>query len=320
MDEELLNRLADAAGIEPNYWDIQGRLHQRSTQTARQLLRTLGVLAETDAQAAAGLAQLTEEAWREVLPPVIVVTEGRDIDIPIRLPAMRPAETRRWSINLEGGGQLGGEFSLEILPIEASAEIDGVRLVQRRLQLPAQPLGYHRLLLEDQEEVAASLIVAPAQCYLPPGYPEKKYWGIAAQLYGIRSRKNWGIGDFGDLNTLTEWAASRGADAIGINPLHALFLDVPQDTSPYSPSSRLFLNPLYLDVTAIPDFSKSAEARALAESSAACGTIRSARQSDLVDYLAVAAAKLAALEQLYQHFGTHTQAQPTPEIAHFASL
>jgi 4-alpha-glucanotransferase len=304
MDEELLNRLADAAGIEPNYWDIQGRLHQRSTQTARQLLHTLGVLAETDAQAAASLAQLTEEAWREVLPPVIVATEGRDIDIPIHLAADTSAQSRRWSIDLEGGGQVCGEIDLQVLPIEATAEIDGVRLVERRLQLPAQPLGYHRLRLEEAEEVAASLIVAPAQCYLPPGYPAKRYWGVAAQLYGIRSQKNWGIGDFGDLNTLGNWAASHGADTIGINPLHALFLDVPQDMSPYSPSSRLFLNPLYLDVTVIPDFSESVEARALAESSAACGTIRSARQSNLVDYLAVAAAKLAVLEQLYQHFST----------------
>jgi len=302
MDDELLNRLADAAGIESNYWDIEGRLHQRSPQTARQLLRTLGVPAETDAETAASLAQLTEEPWREVLPPVIVAIEGRGIDIPIRLPADAVAQSRRWSIDLEGGGQLGGEFSLQILPVEAAAEIDGVRLVHRRLQLPAQPLGYHRLRLEGAENVAASLVIAPAQCYLPPGYPAKRYWGIAAQLYGIRSQKNWGIGDFGDLNTLTDWAASRGADAIGINPLHALFLDAPQDTSPYSPSSRLFLNPLYLDATAIPDFLESAEARALAESSAACGTIQSARQSDLVDYLAVAAAKLAVLEQLYQHF------------------
>ena len=304
MDDELLNRLADAAGIEPDYWDIQGRLHQRSPQTARQLLCTLGVPAETDAQAAASLARLIAETWREVLPPVIVATEGRGIDIPIRLPADTPAQSRRWSIDLEDGGQVDGEFSLQVLPIEATAEIDGVRFVERRQQLPAQPLGYHRLILKGAEEVVVSLIVAPAQCYLPPGYPEKKYWGIAAQLYGIRSQKNWGIGDFGDLNTLTDWAAALGADAIGISPVHALFLDVPQDTSPYSPSSRLFLNPLYLDVTAIPDFSESAEARALAESSAACGTIRSARQSNLVDYLDVAAAKLAVLEQLYRHFST----------------
>ena len=74
MDDELLNRLADAAGIEPDYWDIQGRLHQRSPQTAQQLLCTLGVPAETDAQAAASLARLIAETWREVLPPVIVAT------------------------------------------------------------------------------------------------------------------------------------------------------------------------------------------------------------------------------------------------------
>ena len=254
MDDELLNRLADAAGIEPSYWDIQGRLHQRSPHTARLLLRALDRPAGSDAETAASLAQLTEEAWREVLPPVIVAIEGHGLDIPIRLPADAPAQSWRWSIDLESGGHLNGECSFQFLPIEAAAEFEGLRFVQRRLQLPAQPLGYHRLLLEVAEGVAASLIIAPAQCYLPLGFPAKRYWGIATQLYGIRSRKNWGIGDFGDLDTLGDWAASHGADAIGINPLHALFLDAPHDASPYSPSSRLFLNPLYLDVTSIPDF------------------------------------------------------------------
>jgi hypothetical protein len=133
MDEELLNRLADAAGIEPNYWDIQGYLHERSPQTARQLLRTLGIPADTDAETAASLAQLIKELWREVLPPVIVATEGRGIDIPIRLPADAPAQSRRWSVDLESGGQISGEFSLQVLPIEAATEIDGVRLILHRV-------------------------------------------------------------------------------------------------------------------------------------------------------------------------------------------
>ena len=301
MNEVLLNELADAAGIEPSYWDIQGRLHERSPQTAQRLLRELGVPADTDADAAASLAQLTEDLWREVLPPVIVATERQEVNILVRLPENVSVHSLSWSINFENGGQYRGELNLRELPVEARADVNHLRFVLRRLRLPPQPLGYHRLRLEEPD-VVSSLIVAPAKCYLPPEYPTHRYWGIAAQLYAVRSQNNWGIGDFRDLCALGDWGASRGADAIGINPLHALFLDSPRDASPYSPSSRLFLNPLYLDVPRIPDFAESAQTRQFWELSAASGAIRSARQSALVDYSLVAEAKLPVLEELYRHF------------------
>ena len=71
---------------------------------------------------------------------------------------------------------------------------------------------------------------------------------MAVQLYGIRSARNWGIGDFTDLEGLIRLASQLGADGVGLNPLHALFDDRPGDCSPYSPNSRLFLNALYVDV------------------------------------------------------------------------
>ena len=79
-------------------------------------------------------------------------------------------------------------------------------------------------------------------------------FGPAIQLYALRSRRNWGIGDFTDLANVARHAAAEGASFVGVNPLHELFLDRPAQASPYSPSSRLALNPLYLDVEAIADF------------------------------------------------------------------
>lgn len=123
----------------------------------------------------------------------------------------------------------------------------------------------------------------------------RRLWGLAVQLYGVRSRRNWGHGDFGDLNQLIERAADSGAAAIGLNPLHALFPDRADQVSPYAPNSRLFLNLLYIDVERIPEF-PGLETAGLASQVAAL------RETDLVDYAAVATAKLHGLRLAYARY------------------
>ena len=121
----------------------------------------------------------------------------------------------------------------------------------------------------------------------------RRLWALAVQLYALRSRRNWGIGDFSDLATLIALAAARGAAAIGLNPLHALFADRAGDASPYAPNSRLFLNPLYIDVEAIPEFEGAAE---LATEIAAL------RASELVAYARVAEVKSRGLRLAHRAF------------------
>ena len=112
-------------------------------------------------------------------------------------------------------------------------------------------------------------MVTPGRCWLPPALAEgRRLWGIAAQLYLLRSASDWGIGDFGDLRSLVELAAARGADVIGLNPLHAMFPDNPEHASPYSPASRLLLNILNIDVTAVPELLDCPETRELIASEA----------------------------------------------------
>ncbi|MGC2176685.1 MAG: 4-alpha-glucanotransferase, partial [Bradyrhizobium sp.] len=117
---------------------------------------------------------------------------------------------------------------------------------QRTIVWPADwREGIYRLQLTDaaafSEEVP--LIVSPPRAYAGDF---DRGWLLAVQLYGIRSARNWGIGDFTDLASLLEFAAQLGADGVGLNPLHALFDDKPAECSPYSPNSRLFLNALYI--------------------------------------------------------------------------
>ena len=118
----------------------------------------------------------------------------------------------------------------------------------------------------------------------------RRLWAIAVQLYALRSRRNWGHGDFTDLSHLIAVAAARGASAIGLNPLHALFIDRAEDASPYAPNSRLYLNPLYIDVEAIEEFPGAAAAGLQAE-------LAALRARDMIDYAGVARVKLAGLQR-----------------------
>ena len=133
-------------------------------------------------------------------------------------------------------------------------------------------------------------------------------WALAVQLYSVRSARNWGIGDFGDLAEIVKTAAAAGAGAIGLNPLHALFLDRPQDCSPYAPNSRLFLHPLYIDVEAVDEFDP---ARMRSEA------LEAVRAADMVDYAAVTSLKLAALRAAYDRFRTSGSAARRDDFARF---
>ena len=173
---------------------------------------------------------------------------------------------------------------------------------------PDLPVGSYRLHLTDGEfSEQAPLIVAPAKAF---GGDFDRCWLLAIQLYGVRSARNWGIGDFTDLQALLELAHELGADGVGLNPLHALFDDRPADCSPYSPNSRLFLNPLYIDVENFPEFQPGAAAG----SSDALARLRA---SDVVDYAGVAELKWRALRLAFDQFRTKPGAGRKKDFAQY---
>jgi 4-alpha-glucanotransferase len=281
-----LDALALHMGIEPEYHDVRGVLVRASAETKRALLAAMRVPAADEAQAAAALRSLLLAEWQQPLPPVAVLREGTPARIPIRLP--RDAAGVVWRIALEDGGTRRGEAEFAALDMLDS---DGAAMDCRALPLPADlPCGYHVLSLEPGG-VSMSLIVSPGRCWLPEQVREGgRLWGIAAQLYLLRSAHDWGIGDFGDLRRLVGIAAAEGAAVIGLNPLHALFPDNPEAASPYSPASRLLLNVLNIDLAGM------AEAP-------------SARDAAQVDYTAVTALKLRALRDAFARF----RAEVSPE-------
>ena len=295
-----LDRLAERMGIEAEFRNARGEIVPTAPETKRRLLAAMGITAEDDAAAEARLAALDRDEWRRPLAPVQVVRTGAG---PVAVDLVLPADTGEiaWRLTLEDGGERSGREAFAGLALAAERDLGGRRLQCRRLVLGNEvPWGYHRLSLAP-DGAAGTVIVTPGSCWLPQGVTEgRRLWGIAAQLYLLRSETNWGIGDFGDLHALVELAAANGADVIGLNPLHALFPDNPEHASPYSPASRLLLNVLNIDVTAVPELRASEEARRLVESEPFREQLEFCRDQALVDYAGVAALKLPVLETLFE--------------------
>jgi (1->4)-alpha-D-glucan 1-alpha-D-glucosylmutase len=306
MIDHALGELADFCGIEPGYHDIWGVWREAGAGTVRALLAAMGVRPDLPGGPQQALDELVRGQWSRVIPDAIVLRRSALAHgVALKLPLNAGTGSIDWRIVQEDGSTHGGSAAASELQVAEEREIGGTRRRAVRLPLPVLPTGYHRIeiLCEGGGLAQASLVVAPERCFLPEGALRgARFWGVALQLYGLRSGRNWGIGDFGDLAEAgTQWAAC-GAAYVGVNPLHALYLAIPDHASPYSPSSRLFLNPLYLDVEAIEEYAGCAAARELVASPSFAATTTELRSSGMVDYDRVAAVKMPVLEQLYEHF------------------
>ena len=319
---ETLEHLCRIHEIATDYYDLWGQRHEVSEASLGALLAALGAPAGSPQEVEAALRAAELARWHNVLPPVVVVRkDAAPWRIRIRLPAAEAAQQFSWLFSEESGQRREGKFNPAALPVAESAELPGQRFDARDLPLPlAAPCGYHRLAIMKDGAVLGEtrMVVVPERCYRPPELADHgRVWGAAVQLYAVRSERNWGIGDFTDLATLVEQWGTRGAGIVGVNPLHALFPHNPQHASPYSPSSRCFVNVLYLDVEAVADFAECAEARDAARTPEFQPRLAALRDAGLVDYPAVAQLKMPMLERCFAHFGGHLLAAATPRTQAF---
>ncbi|MBC5785481.1 malto-oligosyltrehalose synthase [Ramlibacter sp. USB13] len=239
------------------------------------------------------------------LPPVHVVREGEARDLRWTSHESTPA---RWTLSTDDAGTSVASGELQRSYQEA------------RIALPAGlAAGYYRIALEGAPAGEhCRLVVAPAHCYVAPGLQQgERWWGCTIQLYALRSSRNWGVGDFGDLRRLCDAAAHQGASFIGLSPLHALFPHNPATASPYSPSSRKALNPIYLDVQALVDLSGCEEAQQKVQSEPFQEKLHALREAEMVDYEGVARAKEEVLRILWRHFERHELDKDRSRGAHF---
>ena len=319
---QALGQLAAHCGVTSEYCDIQGRRHVTSVSTCNVLVAAMHVPADVEPDVL--LDEMTEREWRQPLPTVQVLRLGNLPVVPVSLPAILAGRRYRWLLTPEQGVTMSGEFVPAELPQLASRRIGGVTFQRSELTLPPLALtGYYRLEVEpcDGEGIAQAamkLVMAPAMCYQPGAIKgEGRVWGPSLQLYSLRSRRNWGIGDFSDLRAVVDMAADSGAGVLGLNPLHALFADDASRISPYSPSDRRFVNFLYLDVEAVPDFAECHAARNLVSTERFQARLRRLRACELVAYPEVAAVKREVLELLFRHFHAQHLADQTDRARAF---
>lgn len=279
MAVNKLDQAAQEAGIALSFLSNKGVSESISDETKRALLAIMD----------------TPAGKAPPLPPVQVL---RGEDAPPLVP--QGSGSYRWTLETEQGESLSGS-------------VKGGEAIA----LPAGLAeGYHQLALhKGQQRWQTRVIVAPARCYLPPQLEKEKRWGALVQLYTLRSQHNWGIGDFGDLLQMVEQVAAQGGDFVGLNPLHALYPAQPWHTSPYSPSSRRWLNVLYIDVSQVAAFQQSEAGQSWWQSAPVRRALKQARASDWVDYPAVAELKLTALRFAWQAF--QPAAEKTPAFQQF---
>ena len=288
-----LQQLAQRYGVGTEYWDWQGRHTLVSVGTVVGVLAAFGVDATDDESVERALRTLDERPWRQVLPPVVVMREGSVGSVLAHVPH---GSSLTVVIDTEDGDVVDATQAEHNV---APYDLDGELMGEARFELPADlPLGYHTLRARTHTaEAEALLVVAPERLELPPALASQA-WGITAQLYAARSRQSWGVGDFADLASLARWGADLGAEFVLVNPLHAGEPVPPLEPSPYLPTSRRFLNPLYVRIEDVP------EARVLATTPQViierlAAAARESADDGLIDRQTVWRAKLDALELVF---------------------
>lgn len=275
---DALNALADRFGIFPSFYDLNGVLRTTSIETNKALLRANGLQLDSDAMILEALAQIRARDAERKFPSEIIIASGKPSTVNIEF-------NGEWRVELEGLGTIAAEG-------RAEGEIN----------LPPLVSGVHLLLarMGDHEE-EITLIVAPKSA---PSLGEitgmQKLWGVNAALYGLRSKRNFGLGDFSDLATSANGLAQHGAGFIGINPVHALGWADTESISPYSPSHRGFINSAHIAIDQICALEGSSQTREiLAEALASSAAIKSL---DVIDYPTFSDHHKRRLRLLYKAF------------------
>ncbi len=228
--DDIVDRLAAAAGIDPIWWDVDGGFHKVGVDTKQALLAAMRLPARSLDDCQESLARLAAEQDAP-LPLTLTVREGEAIRLP-------PASSMPAWVTL----------------VSEDGRLERFHPRDDAIVIPPQPAGRHRILTDDDADRVCHLTVAPHGCFLPLALAEgDRRFGIAAHLYTLRRHGDQGIGDFSTLARFGSVSARSGAVMVGLNPLHALFPHDRSRASPYHPSDRRFLDPIYIDVSALPN-------------------------------------------------------------------
>ena len=304
--------LADEKGIAREYFDATNKLVKISDESRKNVLEILGYPVDDEKALQAILDKEELEPFKNVLDPVQVINDEDLKQFYIRTPESFGEDenaTLSVSLKLEDGRVIDRELPLEQVEIADFKNVDGtVYDIRRYFIISDLPYGYHECSVvvkangKTLKSIPMSLIITPVKMYTPESILNgKKVWGVSSQLYSVRSRNNWGIGDFADLKQLLLGVHKCGGQFVGLNPMHAGYPPDESSVSPYSPSSRNWVNIVYISVNSVPELAHCKEALDLINSEKFQQKLRVLRDKEYVDYRGVIEAKLQVLRMIFDH-------------------
>ena len=268
----FLKELAELYGVATSYTDYKGAHVDVSDDTLVKILRALEVdlgtsvsspdVSTPDSSESAELPSeeilhraietFHDREFSRPLPPSVVAVEGEEVVFPVHVHDGAPAEVH---IELENGSTRG---VTQVENWNPPRQVAGVTWGEASFKLPGDlPLGWHKLHLKSTDlNVECGLIITPARLSTADKYLRSPRSGVMAQIYSVRSTLSWGMGDFNDLGNLASVVAQDGADFLLVNPMHAAEPLPPTEDSPYLPTSRRFINPIYIRVEDVPEFNQ----------------------------------------------------------------
>ncbi len=304
--EQNLDRAATQSGIEPGYWDIWGRHHDTAESAKQAILQALGIAAGNAEELEQSLVARDRREWERLAPPAVVCGESQEQQLPLNLTVESLGERARLVVQREDGQSSEFQLNLWELPQTAHIAMDGGTRVRKVARLPVRlPLGYHRITVEAAGASASvRFIVTPERAWVSPHLGRGgRAAGIAISLYGVRSARNWGCGDFSDLRHVVDFAAEQlECGFVSLNPLHAIHNRRPFNTSPYLPNCTFYQNFIYLDVEGLEDFAACPRAARWRGSPEVKAEIVALREAPFVEYERISTLKLRFLKMLFVQF------------------
>lgn len=299
-----LHLLAERYGIETHYQDTFGKIREAHPDILVPVLKALGCEAPVPLP--------------PIVDPINVLWEGREGKMPrisLHLPLHHAESWIKVFLRLENGEIQSSSLSLKEIPALHSWESGDIAHVRKEIPLPPMPWGYHHLRCEIQghergQDLESLLISSPATAFRKGlSQTQEREWGGFLPLYAIDSEKNWGSGNYSDLERLLEWTQSMEGNLVSTLPLLPTFLDHPFDPSPYAPVSRLFWNEFYIDIEKIPELPSSPEALEILRSPEVQALIDSFHQLPLVDYRRLHALQRQILTKIARAFWSRPSAR-----------
>ncbi len=311
-DTTLLNELCYKIGVWHSFIDRgQNKEYIADKKSKQVICKALGYPAGNAEQIKRSLRKFELNKVQTFVSYTKVVQEWElhPLSLDFYIPKREENATVSWILTTEDGTVQSGSFAIAETALNEELEVYGKQYQRRTVSLQLNaPTGYHHLAFESADFISVSnrqmrLIVVPVSCYMPEIFQHgRRVYGFPLQLYALKSEHNWGMGDFSDLSKMATIAEELGASLVGINPITALFADAPEDASPYCATSRIFLNPLYIDTETVPESSECPAYKAFKETPDFQKTLAKSRGCHKVLYTDVAKLKYKTIRILFEFF------------------